>query len=255
MDILSHTFSGVATASLGIALVSLGRGEKVKYLFLGAFVGAFPDLDAVSMWSKWDVVFNTAQKGHAIYTDSHWYSHHGFFHSLMSGFLLVSIIFFFQKYVFKKNFKVAHYVMLFFLFLGYFAHLLEDMPTPHSMWGGVRLFFPSGEYVGGFGKIWWWNNYDIFLLIVAISVFNLICLQLGFIHENYRKVLAVIGTQLLVAVIFVQINSRVHDYSYQGSTAYYMKYEKESLEEQKRILGPWLYNVMHDLDNKIPLNF
>jgi hypothetical protein len=57
------------------------------------------------------------------------------------------------------------------------------MPTPASTWGGVNFFWPFKTYIGGTGHIWWWNNYDIFLIVVAVIIINLIMA----IVQNYRK--------------------------------------------------------------------
>jgi len=219
MDILSHTLSGVASASLGVSLLPLKAKEKIKYLILGAFVGAFPDIDAVSMWSKWDSVFHTAQKGSSIYTDKHWYSHHGFFHSLFAGLLLVGFIFLIQKFITKKTLEKKHFWMYGFLILGFVAHLFEDMPTPFSAWGGVRFWFPSEVYVGGFGKIWWWNNYDIFLLILCITVFNIAIGWFKFIPDLMRKMTHVSGTLIFIFLIVFQMNTR--EFSYENKNEYW----------------------------------
>lgn len=245
----------MAIASCAVSILPFESKERFKYLLLGGFVAAFPDIDAITMWSKWDAVFGTAQKGGDIYSDDHWYSHHGFFHSILAGLLLVFLIFLVQKISSKKNFESKHYAMLGFLFLGYIAHLLEDMPTPHSVWGGVQLFFPSDMYVGGLGKIWWWNNYDIFLILVSIIIFNVIWSHVPFVKDRYRKTVHVLMTCILMGLIVHQMNTRMFSYAYTGNTNRYMSYERQSLEEQERILPSFLFKLMTELDKKIPLAF
>lgn len=255
MDILSHTFSGVALASCAVSVLPFESKERFKYLLLAGFLAALPDIDAVSKWSKWDAVFGTAQSGSSIYSSHHWYAHHGFFHSLLAGFLFVFLIFIGQKISTKKTFESKHYAMLGFLLLGYLAHLLEDMPTPHSVWGGVRLFFPWEVYVGGLGKIWWWNNYDLFLIIVFVTIFNVLWSHAPLVRQGLRKWVHVLVTCGLVGLMVYQINTREFSYAYTGNTNRYLEYERESLEEQKRILPPLVFKLMTKFDQKLPFSF
>lgn len=247
MDILSHTFSGVAAVSASLPFTNFDWKQKIGVLVLGAFVGAFPDLDAVSLWSGF------GQVGKDIYFSKHWYSHHGFNHSISAGLLLVLITTFFRTKRFKDINKNERVISL-GLLIGFCAHLLEDMPTPYCVWGGIRLFFPIETYVGGYGKIWWWNNYDIFLLILLITVFNLI-IATAIRKEQYKKIGVVLSSSLFVGMIVFQMNTRKVDYNYEGFSVDYYKYEQQSKDEQKRILGTKIYTWMEALDRKIPLNF
>ena len=134
-------------------------------------------------------------------------------------------------------------------------HLLEDMPTPASVWGGVNLFFPSSSYVGGFGNIWWWNNYDLVLIIVAVILLNLL-VSLG--PKAYRRLkskasVAIFTLGFLLSIY--QINTRSVNFAYTGFTNDYNKMEQQSKDIQKNILGEKLYNIMESIDNKIPLYF
>ena len=247
MDILSHTLSGVAAVSACLPFTDFGFKKKLGALGVGALAGAFPDLDAISLWSGF------GQKGADIYTGKLWYSHHGFNHSIFAGLLLVFVILFFRTSRFSdfcKNEKVLSLGLI----IGFCAHLLEDMPTPTAYWGGVRLFFPSEVYVGGFGKIWWWNNYDIFLLIFLITIFNLV-LTKAIQSQFYQKVSVIIVSSVLIGLIMFQMNGRQVDYNYKGYSNNYLELERQSKEEQKRILGDKLYRFMVMIDNKIPLHF
>jgi len=129
------------------------------------------------------------------------------------------------------------------------------MPTPASVWGGVNFFFPSSAYVGGFGKIWWWNNYDLVLIIVGVILLNLFINV--FAKKHYRKkIVASIVTFTLGLTLFLfQINTRPVDFAYTGHTSKYNNLEVASKEIQKNILGDKLYKIMVNIDNKIPLNF
>ena len=134
-------------------------------------------------------------------------------------------------------------------------HLLEDLPTPASAWGGINLFWPSTNYVGGYGKIWWWNNYDIFLVVVAVLVVNTTVL---FLFQKQLRLRAMITTLVFSSGVLLsvyQMNHRPVDFAYSGSTSRYSEMERQSKELQKELLGTRLYNVMARLDRRLPFYF
>lgn len=265
MDILSHTLSGVAVSTAILPFCKCGFKGKAGIVLLGGFGGLLPDFDVISLWSKFDGtigrLFGLELSGKEIYFSKLWYSHHGFLHSIVAAILLTGIIgvliLFLSRNRSFKTFISARtsQLILMAFFLGFFFHLLEDMPTPASVWGGVRLWFPSMEYIGGSGKIWWWNNYDIFLIIVTVIVLNIIILSFPVIRRKTTPVFPALV--FLAGFIFalVQINSRSVDFAYTGHTPNYYDYEIKSKQIQKEILGENLYNLMVKIDNKIPLNF
>ena len=245
MDILSHTFSGIAAVSATLPFTNFNKKEKCTALGIGAFVGAFPDLDAVSLWSKFGAT------GKDIYFGKLWYSHHAFNHSIFMGILLVGAILFFRSKRFKEINK-SEIILSIGLLFGFLAHLFEDMPTPHCVWGGVRLFFPFDNYIGGTGQIWWWNNYDLFLLILSITITNLL---IAWLIKKQVEYLTLLNTLSICVVFVFQVNSRQLDYNYIGYSTNYNELEIKSKEKQERILRPTLYKVMEFIDSKIPLNF
>jgi len=266
MDILTHGISGLAIGSTLAAFSTSRTLQKVKIVAIGGFGAILPDLDAISLWSKFDITigkaFDLVHTGKEIYFSKFWYSHHGFMHSVTAPLIFLSFIFTISvilntqnstlKEAFTKTLQLNKILYLSF-FLGFCIHLVEDMPTPTCVWGGVNLFWPNKTYFGGSGHIWWWNNYDIFLL--AFSVFGINC-GLQFIPKtNLKRVLAsltfVIGLNLCIKQIF----SRPIDFNYVGHTIHYAKLEKQSQEVQKEILGQKLYLIMKRVDEKIPLNF
>lgn len=266
MDIISHTLSGTA---IGTVFCSYNKKDKKLWIILFASLGgALPDFDAFSLWSKFDDVIGKLvplqHTGKEIYFGKFWYSHHGSLHSLIAA-IGIPLLFFVISYlcINKKNanltgllryFKNKKVFVLAF-FLAFFLHLLEDMPTPHCVWGGVNLFFPFGSYIGGYGKIWWWNNYDIFIiitLIILINSFFLITTYLIPIKINhFCSVIFTIG----FFIALYQINTRTFDFNYTGHTTKYNQYELKSKELQKEILGKKLYYYMEKFDQKISLNF
>ncbi|MFZ6052054.1 metal-dependent hydrolase [Halocola ammonii] len=266
MDIISHTLTGVA---VGTVLATFSNGsmkEKGSILLAGASGGALPDFDAISLWSNFDstigTLFDLEHSGKQIYFGKFWYSHHAALHSILAPIVLIflSIV---AGAVFRRNFKLSKVkanvfkrkYSLFAFFLGYVFHLLEDMPTPSSVWGGVNLFFPDSTYVGGFGKIWWWNNYDLVLIILSVIILNLLINLIPKISHKLRTI-GSIGVFTLGLIFFLfQVNTRPTDFNYSGHTANYSQLEAESKLIQKEILGERLFKIMTEIDNRIPLNF
>lgn len=261
MDILTHTISGMA---VGVTAATLMKGSvkaKAAVIIAGAVGGFLPDIDAVSLWSKFDGTFgkffNLASSGKNIYSGKFWYSHHGFMHSLFAGLIFASVIALFV-FIGRRflHFTKAAFLTPIMFFCGYVIHLLEDMVTPGSSWGGVRLFFPSEKYVGGFGSVWWWNNYDIFLIVLSVLVINMCLLGAGrFIKNKLVRILPIFIFILGSIFVIIQINSRNFDFSYSGYTTKYGEYEKKSLDIQKEILGVKLYSLMKKFDDNVKFYF
>ncbi|GHS99442.1 hypothetical protein FACS189421_09900 [Bacteroidia bacterium] len=86
MDILTHICSGIAGATVIAAFVYKHPVKRLKVLAAGAIGGAFPDIDTISMWSRFDSTFGRllglSHTGKVIYGEKYWYSHHAFFHSI-----------------------------------------------------------------------------------------------------------------------------------------------------------------------------
>ncbi len=139
--------------------------------------------------------------------------------------------------------------------LAAWAHLAGDLPTPSSVWGGIAMFWPSVDYVGGSGKIWWWNNYDIFLLIVGSIIINL---TIPAIFKKVREKARLFTTTILsitLILILIQVNTRQFDYAYKGNTSKYAEMELNSKKEQQRILGKHLYRYMERFDGMLKFYF
>lgn len=269
MDILSHTFSGMAVGSV---LVHYNKGSirsKVLTVFISTLGGFLPDIDVISYWSGFDStiapIFGLTEPGSTIYHKKYWYSHHALMHSLPMDLILTSLIVLvvkrFKAISLKGVFRNYWTIPVGFFF-GFMAHLLEDMPTPEFVWGGVAFLFPSDNYWGGTGDIWWWNNYDLFLIIISISIFSLIVsivkrlLRSKFLLNSKR----VMCTYFFFAVItfLIQIKSRPFDFQYkgfQGHGYFWLKYELKSKEIQKEILGDSLYEMMESVDNSLSIYF
>ena len=263
MDILTHAISGAAVATVVASCVSLTVKRKLMIVAVGILGGILPDIDAISLWSKFNAtfgqLFQLSHSGKAIYEAKFWYSHRAFFHSLAAGVLLAcllcAIVYVINKW--KKRAVDKPFLSAFGLsfVLGYWAHLLGDMPTPASVWGGVNLFWPSTMYVGGYGKIWWWNNYDIFLLFSICTLLNVIVLFMKRIPTPVKKITTSGILFMTLIIILLQINSRQVDYAYTGSTPKFRELEQASKEEQERILGKPCYSLMSGFDRLMPFNF
>jgi len=268
MDILSHTLSGTAVGTVVAAHSGSSFKGKAAIIFFATLGGAIPDLDAISYWSKFDgtigQLFNLQHSGKVIYGARFWYSHHAAMHSLSVALGLPAMLLLLKSIwivirsgrlraagqVFKRGL-----VSSLAFSLGFCIHLLEDMPTPASVWGGVNLFWPSDVYVGGFGKIWWWNNYDIFLLIVLVIVINLMLLILRKWMKFRLQLTSKIVFALGVILTIYQMNTRPVDFSYSGHTKQYGTFEAQSKQIQKDLLGEKLYEFMNAIDNALPLHF
>lgn len=266
MDLISHTLTGVAVGTVFAAISNDGWKRKCSIIFAGGIGGALPDIDAISLWSRFDSTigsfFGLEHTGREIYAGKFWYSHHAALHSILAPLIIILLAVFITSIV-RKNFEISEirshfdlkkYSFLAFFF-GFLFHLFEDMPTPGSVWGGVNLFFPSSEYIGGYGKIWWWNNYDLFLIIVCVIVINL---TINFVPKFTHKIK--MGASISVFVLgfslfLFQINTRPIDFSYSDHTPNFDNYEAQSKLIQKEILGETVFDIMTKIDGKIPLNF
>lgn len=262
MDIITHTLSGVAVASVIINLKKFSFKQSAVILGFGALGGCLPDIDVISMWSGFDGTFgqwfNLNETGRNIYTAKYWYSHHAFFHSLLASILftgLLATLSGLRQKITKgvallQGFQIGGLASFFF---AYNIHLVEDMLTPSSAWGGVAYFWPSPVYIGGWGKIWWWNNYDIFGIVLILLTFNLI--WRSFVKKQLlARVSAVLSFAVGVTLISYQVNTREVDYNY-SQPIEFKSLESQSLDEQKVILGDPLFNMMIKLDQKVPVHF
>ena len=270
MDILTHIATGVA---IGTTIIVCTKGNKLKkasIIFAGALGGALPDIDAISLWSKFDSTlgkfFELQHSGSEIYSAKYWYSHHGFMHSILAS-LLMAFILMLAVYFITWGFRHIS-LSLFFVSIkknsailssflgGYITHLLCDMPTPSGSWGGINLFFPLNTYSGGWGKIWWWNNYDIFLIINVVILINLIILTIRHIAKFKLNLLSLFVSAFAIVLIVVQLNTRGFNFNYTISTSNnYQKCESKSKEIQNKILGDKLYDKMKRFDNSVPIYF
>ncbi len=269
MDILTHTLSGIAIGTVVSSFSKHGLKDKLKITLMSGFAAVLPDFDAISLWSGFDStignLFNLSLSGKEIYSAKLWYSHHAFMHSAFAGLLitlLIGLVMFAVDYMFKSikinDFKASfakNKLVLIGFLLGFLIHLIEDMPTPASSWGGVNFFWPSESYIGGTGDIWWWNNYDIFLIVVAVIFINLLLLLINrFVKFNYKRI--AVGVFLLGFVLaFTQIKTRDYDFAYSGNTKDYNKFEEKSKIIQREILGDKLYGIMENFDNKLKIYF
>ena len=260
MDILSHTFTGIAVGACVGNFVKPPASRGI-FILIGALGGAFPDIDAISLWSKFDTTLgrwlHLAHSGEEIYCGKFWYSHHGFFHSLLAMALFGSLFFwipFLKNKITKKSvvLKVHSFWALTFFLAGTF-HLLEDMPTPDNIWGGVRIFFPFEVYIGGWNYIWWWNNYDLFLIILSValsSTFLLFVLKNGTLRKWFSMGLFVVG---IIAYCY-QVHRRPN-FIVDATSKKYVSNDERSLVIQQAILPSFLFKGMQQLDQNLPLYF
>lgn len=262
MDILTHTLSGLAAGTVMAGFSSRGWRNRTAIVLFSGLGGALPDIDAISMWSKFDATlgkwFGLAHTGQEIYSAKLWYSHHSFMHSLLAAFvfaLLIGLLFYiFGKRKSSESLAKVFYnkrLLLMGFISGFLVHLFQDMITPASSWGGVRLFFPSMTYIGGTGNIWWWNNYNLFLIVAGVLVVNVLLLLLW--RSKRRGVWKYTTSVFLIGcILFVWQVKRV-DYNFNGKK--YQECEKKSKEMQREMLGERVYRFMEKFDNSMKFYF
>lgn len=254
MDILTHGLTGIAISSSLLAHSKGNWKQKSGIASLGLLGGILPDIDVISKWSGFDRTFgnwfNLKESGNAIFGQTHWYSHHVFTHSILGAlfFALLLITSYLLIKRFQNNSLTPHlkfYVLAFLL--AYFAHLFQDMITPGGPWKGIAFFWPSSNFVGGWGKIWWWDNYDLFLIVCLVIGLNSVVLFSKFKTKILSKVIILMG---LILFVF-QTEKRTFDYNQKN----YQKNAQQAKQDQKQFLGEKLYKLMEKLDNGIPVAF
>lgn len=262
MDIVTHVLSGIAVGTVAASVSGKDISGKGYILLCGAVGAALPDVDALTRWSGFDNTLgrwlNLGERGRDIYFAGHWYSHHNATHSILAGITAAAALLGFAYFIHRLSAKKkapwpgfvkekAPYAAA--LFLGYMAHLAGDLPTPSSTWGGIRLFWPLGVMVGGWGRIWWWNNYDIFLLIYLCCMVNVVLLLALRPRGKNMKVLPAIVLAVTLAAVAYQIKTRPAssasgDRSHRSMEAY-------SLKLQRDMLGGAVYGSMKSLDDAL----
>ncbi|MBL8994627.1 MAG: metal-dependent hydrolase [Spirochaetia bacterium] len=264
MDILTHALSGfaVSTAVAACSGRETNLAKKAAVILCGTAAAILPDLDAASLWSRFDGTIGAKlalpYKGSEIYFGKYWYSHHAFMHSLAAGLIFATALFlpfaFLKGMSFRAWFEKGKYALAFFL--GFMAHLAGDWPTPGSVWGGIQFLWPSKVWYGGTGQVWWWNNYDVFLLILGCCVVNVLLLVA--LHKSrlwFLKLLPVVIFAVALGMSVRQVTSRPVSFAYSGHAKNYYLFEKQSLDIQKNILGERIFTWMTTLDKKLGFYF
>jgi membrane-bound metal-dependent hydrolase YbcI (DUF457 family) len=265
MDILTHIISGTAAGTVVAAFTPKSRKYRIATIVSGSFGGFFPDLDVISMWSGFDStigrLFNLQHTGKEIFDAQLWYSHHGFLHSF-AGSIIVALLIGITIFLFRdgghkklstKAFTASvskHKEWLLAFIAGFVIHSIEDMPTPSGGWEGVNFWWPVSTYTGGTGEIWWWNNYDIFLIVSAITGINL--LLLFFVKKIALRKITLVVFIAGMGLTLYQVKTRgfnCNKYKRRGVC------ERMSKQKQKDIIGDNLYLLMDKFDKLIPVAF
>lgn len=262
MDILIHTLSGLSAGTVVAALHQCRPAQQARIVLAGGLGGLFPDIDTFSLWPGFDQTVGAwlGESGRAIYASHHWYGHHGFFHSLAGSlfFTLLLGLGFALTYTYflrrSPNFQAAFRYLVPYQVsfgLGYWLHLIGDMPTPGGPWGGIRLFFPAQVYTGGWGYTWWWNNYDVFLILSSTFFLSVLVL---FLCEYFSRRLRFLPLVLLLYGISLsgyQLLHRQTDYN----ACQYQACEEASWEEQEQAIGKAWTRRMIRFDQRLPIYF
>ncbi|MGL4368102.1 MAG: hypothetical protein ACRCUT_00285, partial [Spirochaetota bacterium] len=115
--------------------------------------------------------------------------------------------------------------------------------------------WPLPYYTGGTGEIWWWNNYDIFLIVFAALAASELIYFAGMLFRVNTKAAASAVLILCAGLVFFQIKTRNFDFNYSGFTPKYAEYGKESKDIQKKLLPGSIYGIAAALDRKLRINF
>lgn len=238
--------------------------QRVKIVLLGALGGAFPDIDTMTIWPGFDQTlgqwFGLSASGSELYFSQAWYAHQGFCHSLLGLLLITLTLWGSSSYVYAHTLRRAPSTASAFGYLGpyfaafalgFFLHLMGDLFTPAGPWGGVRLFFPLDGYVGGWGAVWWWNNYDIVLIFalgMLVNIISLVSFSMLSVAGRYAPIVVFSCTLLLIGF---QLERRHFDYNRPG----YVVREQASLDFQQQYLPHNLYRFMRQVDRDLPVYF
>lgn len=266
MDILTHCLSGAMAATAIAPFCGKPTYRKLLVIESGTVGAVMPDIDAITRWPGFDATigrwFDLSRSGRAIYHANLWYSHHNFCHSLASGVLftlMLAMVFLLVKKGFASRCGAisglnAWWGYLIAFFIGFCIHLAGDLPTPGSTWHGIKLFWPYTVPVGGLGYIWWWNNYDIFLLLLFGCSINLIFIFLNSVLKSpYLKVAPMLFCAVVIGTAVFQITHRPVSFSDTGGA--WAEKESRSLTVQRKIIGDPLYRIMVKMDRSLPFPF
>jgi hypothetical protein len=262
MDILTHVASGAlcgAAAALGVR----GAAAPVFVSLLWGGLGGFlPDLDAASRIPGYDALAAPLgwPSGTALYFGSRWCSHHHFAHSLAAGAgvaAVLAVLLALERLLRGWRQAGSCWPLLtapMSLFAGFLAHLAGDLVTPASVWGGIQLLWPAPNMVGGWGWTWWFNNYDLLLAQLA----GILALLITSLAPSSRPILArALPLAALLSTLTASVallRMRQGDYAYEGHALDYNALEQASLDEQRRLLPPALFEQLRALDEALPFN-
>lgn len=263
MDVITQTLGGLCVAS-GIAGMCRCRpAQRVKIILMGAIGGAFPDLDTMTIWPSFDQTLGKwlgVENSVDLYFGHEWLSHQGFFHSLLGAILFTLLLWYVSGWLYAKGMRQAPsipsamgYLAPYFLAFSsaYVLHLIGDLFTPAGPWGGIRLFYPLDVYVGGLGTVWWWNNYDIVLILVLGLIINIGCLLTFSMLSTAGKYAPIAIFTSCVLLCGYQFSNRNFDFNQPG----YTPREAASHHIQTQILAPDVYHFMVKVDHELPVYF
>lgn len=264
MDVVTQIIAGLLIGTVVAGFVMCRPAQRFKIVLAGGLGGIFPEVDTLSLMPWFDRTLGKwmgiNQSGIDIYFGNEWFSHQAFTHSLLGLLCCTGAIWFlnilFYTHVIKhaRTWKAAgSYLAPYFIAFagGYLLHLMLDLFTPAGPWGGIRLFFPMDVYIGGWGKLWWWNNYDIILVLFLGLMMNVLSLISIPIMDRKMKIIPSMVLALALIGISIQIHSRHFNFNQPG----YMGREAASHHIQQQVLAPPVYEAMAWVDQRLPVYF
>jgi hypothetical protein len=219
----------------------------------------FADIDSLSVWpwERWlGFPLFDPDAAAQVYASHRWYAHQAFSHSLLGMFLITLSFWVASSGLHSRLFHRAPRFGSSFAYLapywagwgiGYVLHLAEDLFTPAGPWGGIALAFPSDQYIGGWGWVWWWNNYDIQLILLAAFAVHALMIFWSPVGKKGVRLFPVFVMLLASTWIGLQIHRRHYDFNRLNFTAN----EQFSHRFAQDALGENLYQAFYALDRKV----
>lgn len=264
MDAVTNVLLGIF-AGLIVAGWNRSRpAQRLKLILIGVIGATLPSVDEITLWAGFDEyiapIFQLDTPGHILYFSKVWYGHQGFFHSLLAAALcslLIGLVLSTWYYYIERGtstWQAAFRYMGIYMAttaLGFCLHLCGDLVAPGGPWEGIRLFYPLDQYVGGWGLTWWWNNYDLDLIILlSISICAIFLHTAHPLKKGFRMMpTLVLGCCMLT--ISWQLSQRSFDFNVDS----YVAREAASKHIQRQVLGESVTQWMEWIDRRLPVYF
>lgn len=159
MFTLDHGLSGLLFAPAAEkVLARKGMAPSPRWIYAILFLAPmWPDCD---FWTRFDKRFYDGQMGFVL-------SHRGITHCLLGAFFFAWLVArLVRRWLPEASARRGVFWLVFF---GGALHILEDLPTPVSPWGGLAVFWPIPVRIGDWDKIGWVDFIGNLILVAGVS--------------------------------------------------------------------------------------